>query len=800
MNDTRELSISTAGSRKATQWKQEKIYWHCLADRLKTPVRSTETVQAYMSLKKPQQDDLKDVGGFVGGSLGPTLRRTPRNVTGRDLVALDLDRIQAGGTTDILRRIDGLGCTYVVYSTRKHTEAAPRLRVLLPLDRTCTADEYEPVARKVAAMIGIDLCDPTTFQVSRLMYWPSCCSDGQYVYRYGEGELLSADGVLAMYTDWHNVAEWPQVPGESEPPLRRGTKQQDPTEKPGLVGAFCRVYDVYKAIETFIPDAYTEGSQPDRLSYTGGTTSNGAIVYESGKFLYSHHAHDPAGGGLRNAFDLVRLHLYADLDDDARPGTPTNKLPSYRSMQETALADEQVVYMLGKEQLDKAKEAFSTPVDVDDNWTVKLQRNATGQLLKTIDNMLLILENDPMLKGKIGIDRFANRGAVLGQLPWDERTERRNWTDNDDCGVQWYIEKVYNVSSKDKVMSALSLASEKNAFNDVVSYLLSLRWDGVKRLDTLFIDYLGADDSEYVRTTTRKAFVAAVARAMTPGVKFDYMVILVGSQGIGKSSLLRKMGKNWYSDSLRTFEGKEASELVQGMWLVEVGELEAFNKSQTDRIKQFLSMCDDIFRVAYGRRTDRFPRTCVFFGTTNRPEHLRDETGNRRFWPIDVGVTEPVKRVYGDLDIEADQIWAEAYVRWQLGESLYLPKPIEDIAREKQEEHRERSVREGIVQEFVEKKVPPDWQKWDLSRRRIFWSGGMNYEGELVERDRICALEVWCEAFDGDKKAMKNYDARDINTAISMLKGWEKSNKVAKFGYCGAQRGFRNVTNANLEN
>src|SRR5690606_2790431 len=256
--------------------------------------------------------------------------------------------------------------------------------------------------------------------------------------------------------------------------------------------------------------------------------------------------------------------------------------------------------------------------------------------------------------------------------PWDPRKERRQWTDVDDAGLRHYLERVYGITGKDRIFDALSLCAHKNRINDVKDYLTSLKWDGVKRLDTLLIDYLGAEDNVYTRAVIRKSLAAAVARVMTPGCKYDYVPILVGPQGIGKSTFLRLLGKDWYSDSLQTFEGKEASEMIQGVWINELGELSGLSRAEINAVKQFLSRTEDIFREPYGRRTNRYPRRCVFFGTTNEDEFLRDRTGNRRFWPVVVGVQEPKKNVFRDLPEEVDQIWAEAFLAWQLGEPLYL--------------------------------------------------------------------------------------------------------------------------------
>lgn len=793
LNNNRQITVSAANSRRATVWKAETLNWSDMARRLETPARGSETLAEYLRYSKPKQDDLKDVGGFVAGTFAGG-RRKAGAVTGRDLLTLDLDHVPAGGTDDVLRRVDGLGCGYAVYSTRKHSPDAPRLRVLLPLDRTVNADEYEPIARKAAQLIGIDLCDPSTFEASRLMYWPSCCADSQYIYQYGDKPFLSADGVLGMYGDWHSVAEWPIVPGTQDVHQRLAAKQGDPTAKAGVVGAFCRVYDIYAAIDKFLPGVYEPTDIPGRYTFAGGSTTGGAVIYDDGRFLFSHHATDPCSGRLVNAFDLVRLHKFAAADDEAKPDTPTNKLPSYTAACELAVSDANVSAVLSKERYEAATSEFQG-VAADNsaepgNWMQKLKTSAEGNIAKTVDNLRVILDNDPLLKGKLAYDEFANRGAVLGRLPWDSRDNRRAWTDNDDAGVRWYIERVYGVTGKEKIADGLSLCAHANAFDEVKDYLKSLSWDGVPRLDTMLIDYLGAADTPYTRAVTRKAFTAAVARVMAPGCKYDHMTILTGPQGIGKSTLLKLMGRGWFSDSIKTFEGKEASELVQGVWLVEIGELEAFNKSEIGRIKQFLSQCEDIFRAAYGRHVGWYPRRCVFFGTSNNGEYLRDKTGNRRFWPVDLSIQPTTKDVFTQLEGEVDQLWAEAVARWRLGEPLYLSGELAKTAYEEQENHRERSPREGLIREFVERDVPEDWLKWPLERRRMYWAEGVNNpDMALVKRERVCALEVWCEAFLGDPKYMKYTDAVEINGVITGMDGWKKLKNPARFGYCGLQKG-----------
>ncbi|MBQ8637133.1 MAG: virulence-associated protein E [Clostridia bacterium] len=797
MQNDRKIKISVGNNRRALTWTASEMLISELWEKLKIPTRGSETLAEYMNLKKAEQDDLKDIGGFVGGTLIGT-RRKANNVAGRDIITLDLDNIPAGGTDDIVRRVEALGCGYCIYSTRKHQPAAPRLRVLLPLDRTITAEEYEPIARRMGEYIGLEFADPTTYEVSRLMYWPSCCADSQYVYYAVDKQFVSADGILATYPDWHDMTTWPALPGQAQF-TKLAVKQGDPETKNGVVGAFCRTYDIYRAMEELIPGIYEAvDTMPGRYTYIDGSTTGGAVLYDDGKFLYSHHATDPCSGRLVNAFDLVRLHKYADKDDTAAAGTPVVKLPSFVAMCEFAVSLSDVSGLMAQERYESAVQDFEgitqeTNEDVT-NWAKLLEINSqTGVIKATINNVLIILEHDPLLKGKFALNEFASRGEVLGSLPWDNRKKRRLWDDNDNQGLYWYLEKVYKITGNGKIDGALSLHSNKFAFNDIQNYLRGLKgqWDGTPRLDTLFIDYLGAKDTAYNRAITRKAFAAAVARAMTPGCKFDNMVILAGPQGIGKSTLLDKMSRGWFNDSIRTFEGKEASELLQGVWLVEVSELDAFRKTDVSRIKQFLSLRADRFRAAYGRNVKEIPRSCIFFGTTNTPDFLQDTTGNRRFWPIDTGEVRHTKNVWRDLtDDEIDQLWAEAFMRWQAGEPLFLSGAIEEEAKLKQEEHREVSSREGIVREFLERNVPDDWSKWELDKRRMFWAGSVQGEMCLVPRDRVCAVEVWCEALGGSLREMKPADTREINAIIAAIPEWKKSASPMRMGTYGAQRGF----------
>lgn len=827
MNNDRQIVISTGNSRKDLNWKRQTLKVSELYEKLRIPNRGVETLDEYMRMSKSKQDDLKDVGGFVAGSLNGG-RRKANNVTGRDVITLDFDSVPALGTDNIVKTLDSMQINYCIYSTRKHAANAPRLRVLVPTDRTMTADEYEPCARRMAANIGIAMADPTTFEAGRLMYWPSVCCDSEYVFKTADAPFISVDALLKSYTDWHDFTQWPQVPG-SFSYAKLAVKQGDPEAKDGIVGAFCRKYDVFRAIEELLPGIYAPcDNDPNRFTYTLGSTTGGAVIYDDGKFLFSHHATDPCSNKLVNAFDLVRLHKFGDKDDNAADGTPNNRLPSYKAMCEYANGlDEVALEMLAKRQAQAEADfagivgggpgsvAIETGIGqfvsgsdgeatlagagdtADGNWQLLLKRNhQTGEVKNTIDNVMLILEHDPRIRGKFALNEFTGRGEILDVLPWSTggKETRRMWSDTDSNALYWWMEKTWGITGRGNIDSALDIHAKLHAFNPVVDYLTGIKWDRQPRLDTLFIDYLGAEDTPYTRAVTRKAFTAAVARAMTPGCKYDNMLILCGPQGIGKSTILDKMSHGWFNDSIRTFEGKEASELLQGVWIIEVAELDAFRRTDVSCIKQFLSLTSDRYRQAYGRNVTEFKRRCVFFGTCNNIDFLQDTTGNRRFWPVDTRAQMPTKDVFNDLTSdEIDQVWAEAYFRFITGEQIFLSGDTAEAAMVKQEAHRERSIQEGVIAEFVARKIPDDWAKWTVDRRRDFWAGGIKAEDasiNLVDRQTICAAEVWRELYGHpmDEKAKKS-ETREINSILASIPGWKNAG-VIHIPQHGAQRGF----------
>lgn len=285
----------------------------------------------------------------------------------------------------------------------------------------------------------------------------------------------------------------------------------------------------------------------------------------------------------------------------------------------------------------------------------------------------------------------------------------------------------------------------------------------------------------------RKTFTAAVARVFEPGCKFDCMPVLIGKQGIGKSHMLSIMGGEWFSDSITSIQGKEGYEALHGSWIVEWAELSAAKKSDIESMKQFISKRDDRYRKAYARRVTDNPRQCVFVGTTNDDEFLRDFTGNRRFLPIQTDATAATKNIFDQLPQERDQIWAEAVQRYKDKEPLYLDRELTETATRIQDDHTYHSVREDLVRDYLERKLPEGWKDMTLFERKS-WLENPDNQG-TVERDRVCLLEIWCEVFDGSKLSFSNQDQREMKAIMTRI-GWDRKGN-ARFGAIyGFQRAY----------
>lgn len=783
-----KIRLSTGNSRTDKRWNLAEMELNEFRDRISATRRTAETVEQYKKLSKARQDDIKDVGGFVLGTLKGGRRKKDCVLT-RSGLCLDMDY----ALPDIIEQIE-MFCSFKcwLYSTHKHIPGKPRLRLIIPLGREVSPDEYSAVARKVAEEIGIELFDDTTYEPSRLMYWPSTSADGEFLFREVDGELLNPDEVLAKYTDWRNSAQWPVSKRQQTVVQREVKKQADPLEKQGAVGAFCRAYSMTAAVDTFLADVYRKSAMPGRYDYIPADSQAGVVIYED-KYAYSHHATDPACGKLMNAFDAVRIHKFGELDAKVDEDADPAKLPSFRAMQEFAVADERVKARLAKERESLALDEFN---EVDnENWQTVLELDKQGKVKDTLTNIANIIRFDPNLK-PIVYNEFKSMVDVIGELPWKQ--VRPGWGDADLACAKVYFERVYGIWSPAKFKDALlAVVSAERPYHPIKQYFDTLEWDGAERIDTLLIDYLGAEDTAFVRAVTRKTLCAAVARVYEPGIKFDSILVLNGPQGVGKSTLFALLGRQWYSDSLSISDMKDktAAEKLQGYWILELGELAGIKKVDVETVKSFISRTDDKFRQSYGVSVESHPRSNIIVGSTNSESgFLRDITGNRRFWPVHV--TGNSKFRAWELT-EIDQVWAEAIVKYRGGEELFLKGDVVAEAYVQQQQAMEADDREGIVVDYLEVLLPEGWDGMDLYQRRTFL-GGNEFGGSAMtgtmRRDKVCVMEIWCECFAKERQNLKRSDSYEIEGILTRIGGWKKltANKSGKVRYplYGPQKTF----------
>ena len=388
----------------------------------------------------------------------------------------------------------------------------------------------------------------------------------------------------------------------------------------------------------------------------------------------------------------------------------------------------------------------------------------------------------------IVFNQLADGMEIKGPVPW--KHPARFWRDADDAQLISYIDVNYGAFSARNYEIAVTKATDDRSYHPIKEYLGQLpEWDGIERVDGLLVDYFGADDNEYVRTVTRKILCAAIIRVFNPGAKFDYILVLNGPQGIGKSTFISRLGGDWYSDSLNLSDmnDKTAAEKLQGYWIMEIGELAGMKKADIDKVKAFISRQDDKYRASFGRRVTPHPRQCVFFGTTNSENgFLRDVTGNRRFWVVKTPGTGE-KKPWEISDEDVKQIWAEALYRVKEGEKLYLPVDLEGYAKDEQASAMEQDDREGIVDSYLNMLLPENWDDMDVYARREFIRGDTTAPIGVKERDAVSNMEIWCECFGKNKEDMRPTDSYAIASIMARIGGWEKAGNRNRGTY-GKQR------------
>jgi predicted P-loop ATPase len=403
------------------------------------------------------------------------------------------------------------------------------------------------------------------------------------------------------------------------------------------------------------------------------------------------------------------------------------------------------------------------------DWRDLLLRNEDGKLLRTHHNVVLHLKNELVWKGVAGYNEFTGTPIVLATPPQPITTPiGAELDDHFDIGAVIWFERVGLAVAPAIVRSAMDFHARERAFHPVRDYLDSLVWDGVPRLDTWLIVYLNATAQDLTRDPTRNPvyhsaylaavgrmfLISAVARIYRPGCQVDHTMVLEGLQGGGRTSTVRTLAVNdaWTTDQVHEFGSKDTAQLLRGIWIVELAELTGMvsTRAETEKVKAFLTQRDDRFRLPYGHRPMKFPRSCVFIGTTNADEYLRDETGNRRFWPVSCGSInlEGLRGVVG-------QLHAEARVRFEQGDPWWITDP--KILEAAKDEQRSRELRDAWHERVMELARLDLDAHGSTSTRAILAALGVPLERQDQTHKnrvaRIFALEGWKRFHTGSRTA-----------------------------------------------
>lgn len=838
-----DLEIRFAeGASNLGKVKNRTLRWSDFLQGFSQPARTAETFDEFLRLTKEQQSHLKNVSGFILGGHSIDGRRRRVSIVERSYLSFDIE-----GEDFTPEQFEDLrsgrspiaGYEFAGHTTRKHTDDAPRLRMMIPMTRAVTVEEYEPAARIFASKLdaSMEIFDPVSFRPTQMMFRPTASRDTPYAFFHNRGELLDPDELLdefrVLYGDPFDFKRLPC--SRRHPPARAvSAKAEDPCEKEGVIGAFCRAFDVHAAIAEFLSETYidpTDDGSAVRYTYAGGTSANGAVVYGDGRFIYSHHSHDPISGRLSNAWDMVRVQLFGDRDIAMPENTKPSNLPSFKAMMELALARTEVGAELVRANYDaeamfgaeEDRPATSDELGASDaadeigasteeqgretSWIDDLETYSGGKIIPNLPNITLIVRNDPRIACSFEFNAFKEQIVtrrpllttnvpLVPRLPVRDPVNGDHVTDSHATAVRMLLELPsgkgevgwgLRVTDRD-LNSAIDAAAKSRPFHPVRDYLNRSTWDGRPRVERLFIDYLGAEDNAYHRDAARLVLVAAVARAFEPGHKFDFVPILEGVQGKRKSTFIRVLAVDWFAPITASFnDAKSMIEQTAGAWICELPELSSLRRSEVEDAKAFVASEESVVRLSYDRRAQAFRRQCIFMGTTNREEYLVDDTGNRRWWPVSCSVA--------DIDTdrllaERDQIWAEAkliYDEMRTAQPhgtlpLYLVgKASREIAVRTQQSREAQDIAPiwaGKIEQWLDTPIeaaelqePDPW----LEQRP---------DGRYV-RATTCITEVWDSADLGDRHPTK-LDLNNIANALRKI-GWKKNPSPRKFRLYGKQ-------------
>lgn len=641
-------------------------------------------------------------------------------------LALDVD--QNNLTLDDVRGpLDAVvpGASKLIYTTRSATPETRKWRALIPLQTPIRGEDYHDNATAFFDLLeeassGVLIPDRKLSLPGQLVYLPN--RGAHYEYHLDKAARLD---LTPDHPIMQRAAETRRLRAEAEKEAaadrarraaRRAAQAED-TDSP--VDHFNQRHSVedlllrygYKRAghsQDYRSPAQSSGSYATRcygeywISLSGSDAANeiGNATANGNRFgdafdLFVHFDH---GGDFKRAVNAyaheVRL-LNPQRDEEDRE----DPLEGFEKIEDSPDVDDPPPPGGGKAKKE----------DDGDNWSRGLIVNSRGTPIFNTANVVLILREHEDMAGCFAFDEFRQAKQVCRPLPGSHARRKsfrpRDLQDHDvTTVVSWFNRNTFPMATKGIVADAIDAVAVINTRHPVREYLDALpEWDGVERIATWLLDYCAvapADDAQraYVNEAGKRWLISAIARIMRPGCKADGVLILEGKQGARKSTTLRILaGDDWFGDSLPNLQSKDASDYVRGKWIIEMAELSNMNKAEVEVVKAFISRNSERFRPAYGRNEITYERQCIFAGSTNKTDYLRDETGNRRFWPVKVGPrcdTDSLKR-------DRDQIWAEALKCFNAGEPWWLAEDIETTAREEQESRVAQDIWEGNVLQFL---------------------------------------------------------------------------------------------------
>lgn len=741
-NDSRQITYSLGSGTNLGKSRNTKETIKKFKDRFRQPHVTPEKYHEYKKFSDAQQRTLKGSNGWMmRGPVAKGQNRNRNSILPSQIITLDIDYATPEFVEKLLNGGILPGVEIIAHTTRSHTPENPRFRIIIFLKEQLHRERYQAASRIVAQLVDPDMewVDKVSFRPAQMMYMPTVSKDmlKHYVYYEQPGDLLDHEDVIDTWEMTNgsaaDIGNLPRAQGEDE--LRSAAeKAEDPLEKSGPVGDFCRAYTITELVtgkdgekgilaDFYEPVEWSQGAIT-RMTYSLGSTSNGAVVYED-KFVYSHHGSDPTQEMLVNAYDLVRIHKFGEQDKDAGKDTPVSKLPSSKAMTEylrtdehyrtaqaesrydldSMLTDDDVEYE-PEDDIDEAEEAdiddlLGVPLDAvvgnraerraamrrrqaekpHKKWISKdLELTDDGVIKTTLHNIATIIMNDPRLWRKIAYNEFNYQIVITDDIKsktklipaylCKDKENGDRWQEINDIIIRALIEGPtvrgtgYGIKvGKEMVHDSVKLAARVNAFHPIREYLADVEENAAPDpgcIETVLIDYFGAEDTPYVREASRLMMIASVARVMEPGCKFDHAIILEGAQGIGKSSGIKRLyGAAYFGEIDGDLnDRKYIAEMMTGKWALELPELSSMHKSEANDAKAFMTRQHDDVRLSYDRNVSELPRQSVIWGTTNDTEYLRDATGGRRYWPI-VCRTESID--VNGLMRARDAIWQDAY-------------------------------------------------------------------------------------------------------------------------------------------